>query len=104
MTTNRKTSKHKADPVKDTTSGGLNDYYLAWVEFPQRENQPPYVAECEDIIEALQLTWDEGNILKEIWRTAKGRAGAGKPSNTTKRAADKILHYAKRNQLKASRG
>lgn len=80
----------------DNTSGGLNNYYLVKVDQPQRASQPPYQAECEDIIEALGLTFDEGNIFKEIWRSANARKGNGKPGNTPLRGAQKILHYAQR--------
>ena len=80
----------------DNTSGGLNNYYLVKVDQPQRASQPPYQAECEDIIEALGLTFDEGNIFKEIWRSANARKGNGKPGNTPLRGAEKILHYAQR--------
>ena len=72
------------------------NYYLVQVEHPQREDQQPYQAECEDIIEALELTFDEGNIFKEIWRSANARKGNGKPGNTELRGAEKIFHYAGR--------
>ena len=78
------------------SSGGLNNYYLVRVDKPQRSTQAPYQAECEDIIEALELTFDEGNIFKEIWRSANARKGNGKPGNTPLRGAEKILHYAGR--------
>ena len=76
--------------------GGLTNYYLVKVDHPQRATQAPYQAECEDIIEALDLNFDEGNIFKEIWRSANARKGNGKPGNTEKRGAEKILHYAGR--------
>lgn len=76
--------------------GGLTNYYLVRVDHPQREEQPAYQAECEDIIEALGLNFDEGNIFKEIWRSANARKGIGKPGNTVIRGAEKILHYARR--------
>ncbi len=78
------------------SSGGLTNYYLVRVDAPQRTEQVPYQAECEDIIEALDLNFDEGNIFKEIWRTANARKGNGKPGNTDLRAAEKIVHYANR--------
>ena len=77
-------------------SGGLNDYYLANVPFPQREGAPAYVAECEDIIEALALNPDEANIFKEIWRSANARKGNGKPGHKALYGAEKIAHYAGR--------
>lgn len=76
--------------------GGLTNYYLVQVTHPQRAGQKPYQAECEDIIEVLELNFDEGNIFKEIWRSANARKGNGKPGNTALRGAEKILHYAKR--------
>lgn len=84
-------------------SGGFNNYYLVKVDFPQREEQEPYQAECEDIIEALELTFDEGNIFKEIWRSANARKLNGKPGHRVTYGADKIVHYALRNQKRRHR-
>ena len=84
-------------------SGGLVNYYLVRVEHPQREEHAPYQAECEDIIEALGLTFDEANIFKEIWRTANARKGVGKQGNTPLRAAQKYVHYSSRILRKAQR-
>ena len=97
---NRTTTPKQSDSA---TGGGLNDYYLVRITHPQREEQPPYQAECEDIIEALGLTFDEGNIFKAIWRNANARLGNGKAGETDKRSAEKILHYATRVHKKASR-
>ena len=77
-------------------TGGLTSYYLAQVAHPQRQSQPPYVAECEDIIEALELNFDEANIFKSIWRTANARKGNGKPDQKALYDAQKIKHYAAR--------
>lgn len=78
------------------SSGGFVSYYLAQVDHPQRD-VPAYQAECEDIIEVLQLNPDEANIFKEIWRTANARKGvAGKAGNTPLRAAEKYVHYSNR--------
>ena len=63
---------------------------------PQREDQPAYQAECEDIIEALELNPDEANIFKEIWRGANARKHNGKPGHTALYGAQKIMHYAGR--------
>ena len=84
----------QADP---TSGGGLTNYYLVGVGYPQRiDKQPPYIAECEDIIEALELNFDEANIFKEIWRTANARKGNAKQGQNDLRAAEKIYHYAGR--------
>lgn len=84
-------------------SGGLVSYYLSWVAHPQRPEQAPYMAECEDIIESLELNPDEANIFKEIWRTANARKGNGKPGNTAVRAAEKYVHYGQRLLRRARR-
>jgi len=77
-------------------TGGRVNYYLVRVEHPQREDQAPYQAECEDIIEALSLNPDEANIFKEIWRSAAARQHNGKPGHTALYGAEKIVHYAGR--------
>jgi hypothetical protein len=82
--------------LKPVLSGGLTNYYLVQVDYPQRKEQAPYQAECEDLIEALGLTFDEANIFKEIWRTANARKGNGKAGNTTVRGAEKLVHYSNR--------
>lgn len=82
------------------SEGGLtgfkNNYYLAQVEHPQREEQPAYQAECEDIIQALQMTFNEGCEFKAIWRTAAARLGNGKPGQKAVYDAEKRVHYATR--------
>lgn len=88
---------------KNQLTGSLTNYYLARVDFPQREEQPPYQAECEDLIEALQLNPDEANIFKEIWRGANARLDNGKPGHTPLYGAQKIFHYAGRILRRASR-
>ena len=84
-------------------SGGFVNYYLVQVSHPQRAEQAPYQAECEDIIDALGMTFDEGCIFKELWRTARQRQGLGKQGNTPLRAAQKMVHYSNRILAKASR-
>jgi hypothetical protein len=65
------------------------------VEDPQREEQEPYQAECEDIIRALNMSFDEGCEFKAIWRTAAARQGNGKPDHKAKYDAQKRVHYSK---------
>lgn len=84
-------------------TGGLVNYYLAPVHHPQRLNQAPYVAECEDIAEALQLTPNEFCEFKAIWRTAAARLGNGKPDQKALYDAEKRLHYAGRDVAKYKR-
>lgn len=77
-------------------TGGRVNYYLAWVAHPQREEQSPYQAECEDIIHALGMTFDEACEFKAIWRTAAARKSTGKPGHSAIYDAEKRLHYAGR--------
>lgn len=81
-------------PTKELT-GGLVNYYLVHVKHPQRPEQVPYQAECEDIIRALNMTFDEGCEFKAIWRTAAARMGNGKPNQEARYDAEKRVHYAK---------
>lgn len=82
------------DPEKETTdakqplTGGSVDYYTVKVKGQS--------VECNDVSDALQLTPNEFNIFKEIWRTANARLGNGKPGNTALRGAEKIAYYANR--------
>ena len=80
------------EPTKLT--GSKVNYYLVQVPHPQRLNQAPYQAECEDIIRALNMTFDEGCEFKAIWRTAAARLGNGKPGQTALYDAEKRVHYA----------
>jgi hypothetical protein len=84
------------EPMKEENSGGFVNYYLVQVNYPQRAEQAPYQAECEDIIDALDMTFEEANIFKELWRTARARQGCGKKGNTPIRSAEKMVHYANR--------
>ena len=74
--------------TKQPLTGGSVNYYTVKVK-----DQP---VECGDIIDALELTFNEANIFKEIWRTANARLGNGKPGNTALRGAEKIAYYANR--------
>lgn len=84
-------------------TGGLVNYYLAPVTHPQRKEQPAYVAECEDIAEALKLTPNEFCEFKAIWRTGAARLGNGKPDHKSLYDAEKRLHYAGRDVAKYRR-
>lgn len=89
--------------MSEQPTGGFVNYYLVKVEAPQREEQAPYQAECEDIIDALELTFDEGNIFKEIWRSANARKANGKPGHKALYGAEKLVHYSKRIHRKRKR-
>ena len=53
-------------------TGGSVSYYKAPVAAPL-SGGAPYVAECNDIIEALGMTYAEGNAFKAIWRRCAAR-------------------------------
>ena len=76
------------------SSGGDNDYWLVEVFNPKRLD--PYTAECEDIIEALEMTFQEGEAFKAIWRKCADRLGNGKPGDTPLRNAEKVSHFGHR--------
>lgn len=88
--------------AENKPTGLRTNYYLARVDHPQREDQPPYTAECEDIIEALGMDFDEGCEFKSLWRTAAARLGNAKPGLTEVYEAEKRFHYAGR-QLRRAR-
>lgn len=76
--------------------GGLTSYYVVQVKHPQDPKSAPYQAEAEDLIEALDLSFDEGNILKELFRKANERKGIIKPGTSQKRSAEKMHHSTSR--------
>lgn len=75
-------------------TGGKVNYYLVKVTHPRREEQPAYQAECEDIIHALGMTFDEGCAFKALWRTAAARQQNGKPGHSAVYDMEKVIHYA----------
>lgn len=82
---------------KPEDSGSHCEYYHCPVDRPQNPNQKvPYIANCEDIIQALGLTFDEGCEFKSLWRRGRARQGFLKAETTAVRDAAKAVHYAKR--------
>jgi hypothetical protein len=83
--------------ISTEDSGSHCEYYHCPVTHPQNPNQAePYIANCEDIIQALGLTFDEGCEFKSIWRRGRGRQGFKKAESTALRDAIKAVHYAGR--------
>lgn len=76
-------------------TGGSSDYYKVHIENPTTLNSE-YDAECNDIIEALNMNFAEGNIFKAVWRMAASRLGNGKPGNSYLYDAEKIEFFAQR--------
>lgn len=78
-------------------TGGSVSYYSIGVNDPINENSDPYTAECQDIIEALKLDFQEGNVLKAIWRRAAARLGRSKKGyDDGLYDAEKIVFYGQR--------
>ena len=53
-------------------TGGSVSYYKVRIDAPLSGNDA-YTAECNDIIEALGMTYAEGNAFKAIWRLCAAR-------------------------------
>lgn len=87
------------------TGGKLsgNHYYRVQVAEPMSSELQPYTAECADIIEALGMTFNEGEAFKALWRLAASRQGRGKPGNKAQYDADKVKHYGERVAVQVSR-
>ena len=76
-------------------TGASSDYYKVWVANPT-SGGGVYTAECNDIIEALNMNFAEGNIFKAVWRRAALRMGNGKPGSSLLYDAEKIEFFGKR--------
>lgn len=66
------TAPPKAEPT-ETYTGGSSDYYQLEITKTTTEGRPAYIAECNDIIEALNMNFAEGNAFKALWRRAAQR-------------------------------
>lgn len=84
---------------KEITGGDVN-YYLINITNPKRLQ--PYVVEVEDIIEALNMEFAEGTILKSLIRYCKLKQGLGKPGSSKKYEAEKIKYYSERLVVRAN--
>lgn len=58
---------------KPTYTGGSSDYYQVSITNTTTHGRPSYIAECNDIIEALGMNFAEGNAFKALWRRAAQR-------------------------------
>lgn len=69
-------TQENIQPTREYTGGSVS-YYKLPINNPTSA-KAPYVAECNDIIEALELNYAEGNVLKALWRRAAARQGKSK--------------------------
>ena len=72
--------KHQAQMEEEYTGSSVS-YYKVKVEKPTTIAEP-YEAECNDIIEALNMNYAEGNVFKAIWRKCAARLGKSKKGYT----------------------
>jgi hypothetical protein len=82
--------------ITEEHTGGSSSYYTADIKNPTTPFKLPYQAECNDIIEALNMTFAEGNAFKAIWRTAAARMGKRKKGNNAKYDAEKVIFFGNR--------
>ncbi len=61
-------------------SGAHATYYCITIHRP-KSGGAAYMAECQDIIEALGMDFNEGNVFKALWRRAAARLGNVKKGN-----------------------
>ena len=83
---------------RETTSehtGLSSDYYSVFVSNPTTLNTV-YTAECNDIIESLNMTFAEGNVFKAVWRSAAARQGKQKKGNNAQYDAEKMVFFSER--------
>ena len=77
-------------------TGGSSSYYTVRVGQPTSGGEP-YMAECNDIIEALGMEYDVANVFKAAWRIAALRQGKGKPGqDSAVYDAEKVVFFGQR--------
>ena len=78
-------------------TGGSSSYYLVYVANPTTPGMPAYTAECNDIIEALQMNYAEGNAFKALWRRRAAELGKQKKGyDNGLYDAEKIVFFGER--------
>lgn len=79
----------------DTLTGGSSNYYKLHIEHPMGDKEP-FDVECNEIIEALNMNFAEGNAFKALWRRAAARLGNGKPGTSSLYDAEKVEFFGAR--------
>ena len=74
-------------PTEEHTGGSSSYYDLKVGES---------VIKCLDIIEGLDMSYNEGNILKALWRIAAAKQGKTKKGNNTHYDSEKIVFFGER--------
>jgi len=89
-----KLDKALLSPTVEHT-GGSSNYYRVSVKNPTTI-PTSYKAECNDIIESLEMTFAEGNVFKAVWRSAAARQGREKRGNHNVYDAEKMVFFSER--------
>lgn len=77
------------------------NYYQVRITRPTTPGRPVYIAECNDIIEALNMTFAEANVFKAQWRIAAERTlGLKKKGNNPLYDSEKIVFFGQRQVVK----
>ena len=77
-------------------TGGSSSYYKVDVANPVSAGDP-YTVECQDVIEALDMSFSEGNIFKAIWRICAAKKGKAKKGYVDSvYDLEKIIFFAQR--------
>ncbi len=77
-------------------TGGSNDYYKVEV-VNTLDGRPAHTVQCLEVIEALGMSFVEGEAFKAIWRSCASRTlGKHKPDNNALYDAEKVEFYGKR--------
>jgi len=81
--------------INPSLTGGSSSYYQIEIKHPTTLPRA-YWTECNDIIEALDMNFAEGNAFKAVWRRAAERQGRGKPGNSPLYDSEKVLFFGQR--------
>lgn len=97
LETMRKMAKPAKPEPEPEYTGGSSSYYMVAVNNPTSPHIAPYVAECNDIIEALGMNYAEGNAFKAIWRRCAAELGKLKKGyDNGLYDAEKIVFFGER--------
>lgn len=85
--------------MSEEHTGGSVSYYDVVIKEstnPDHQCEIPVTISCNDIIEALDMNYAQGNAFKALWRIAAAKQGKCKKGNNTKYDAEKVVFFAER--------
>ena len=95
----------RVKPNEGEHTGGHSSYYDVTIETwtnPEHQRDEPVTICCNDIIEALDMNYAQGNAFKALWRIAAAKQGKLKKGNTTLYDAEKVDFFSDRILLQES--